>query len=235
MKVIKLLSLSILLLATSAIAKAQTADEIVAKMIDAIGGADAWKKVNSIRMSGTLQAQGAEVSVIATVLNGKGARQDISFQGMDGYTLITPTEGWSFLPFQGQTAPEALSAEDLKQSQDQLDAQGAFIDFKAKGHTIEYLGKEDVEGKDSYKLKLTLKSGKEQTMFVDPATYYVIRTVTKQQINGQDMEQQTDMSNYEKLPEGVVVAKSIILPFGELVINKVEINGNVDESIFKKN
>lgn len=234
MKIIKLLSISFLLISSSLALHAQTADEIASKMITAIGGADAWKKVNSIKMSGTLQVQGADIEVVATVLNGKGARQDISFQGMQGYSIITPKEGWNFMPFQGQAAPEAMTADDLMQSQDQLDAQGAILDYKLKGHKLDYLGMDDVEGTNAYKLKLMLKSGKEATMFVDPKTFYVMRSVTKQKANGQEVEQQTDMSNYQKLPEGIVVAKSITLPIGELVINKIEINGKVDESDFKK-
>ena len=75
---------SFLLLATTFIAKAQTADEIIAKHIEAIGGAENWKKVNSIKMEGTMQVQGAEVAVTQTVLHGKGSRQDISVMGMNG-------------------------------------------------------------------------------------------------------------------------------------------------------
>jgi len=43
----------------------------------------------------------------------------------------------------------------------------------------------------------------------------------------------TDLSNYKKLPEGIVVPFSITLSFGELVISKAEVNKPVDESLFK--
>src|SRR3954471_10043800 len=83
--------------------KAQTADEIVKKHVDAIGGADAWKKVNSTRMEGTLNVQGNDVSVTITKLQGKGMRQDISVGGTSGYVILTPTGGTTYLPFQGQS------------------------------------------------------------------------------------------------------------------------------------
>ena len=95
---------------------AQTADEIVAKHVEAMGGMDAWKKVNSMITTGTLKVQGAEIAQTSTVLNGKGARQDISAMGMNGYSIVTPTAGWNFMPMQGQKAPEPITADDLKES-----------------------------------------------------------------------------------------------------------------------
>lgn len=213
--------------------QAQTADEIVSKHVTAIGGADAWKKVNSVVTEGKLTVQGAEVNVTATVLNGKGSRQDIAVMGMNGYQIMTPTAGWNFMPFQGQQKPEPVTEEQVKEGADQLDAQGALVDYKAKGHAVEYLGKDDVEGTECYKLKVTHKSGKTETIFVDPASYYIVKSISKQKANGQEMDVTTTLSNYKKLPEGIVVPMTVGLPFGEMNITKVEVNKPVDEAIFK--
>jgi hypothetical protein len=225
---------SLLVTATAFSVNAQTAEEIVAKHIDAIGGAEAWKKVNSVKMEGTMQVQGAELAVTITVLNGKGARQDLSIMGMTGYQIVTPTEGWNYMPFQGQTTPEAMTAEDLAESQDDLDAQGNLIDYAAKGHTVELMGKDDVDGTECFKLKITKKGGKSETIFVDPKSYLILRRVKLRKANGQEIEVATNYSNYEKLPEGIIVPKSMTLPFGELIISKITINGDVDETAFKK-
>ena len=225
--------LSILTIATVGFTYAQTADEIVNKHIEAIGGADAWKKVNSMVTTGTLTVQGAEIAISLTVLNGKGSRQDITAMGMNGYQIVTPTQGWNFMPFQGQKAPEPITADDLKEAQDELDVQGSLVDYKAKGHTIELLGTDDVDGVDAFKLKETLKSGKTQTIFIDPKTYYIIRVISKQKANGNEVDVTTNVSNYQKLPEGIMVPLSIGLPFGEMIISKVEINKPIDENIFK--
>lgn len=214
-------------------AKAQTADEIVNKHIEAMGGKEAWSKVNSMVTTGTLQMQGAEITVVSTILNGKGSRQDISAMGMNGYNIVTPTAGWNFMPFQGQKAAEPITADDLKEAQEGLDVQGTLLDYKTKGHTIEYLGKDDVDGTEAYKLKETLKSGKVQTIYIDPKTYFIIREVSKQKANGKEMDVTTNLSNYQKTPEGIMVPMSIGLPFGELIITKVEVNKPIDESVFK--
>lgn len=225
--------LSILTIATVGFTYAQTADEIVNKHIEAIGGTDAWKKVNSMVTTGTLKMQGAEIPISLTVLNGKGSRQDITVMGMNGYQIVTPTQGWKFMPFQGQKEVEPITADDLKEAQDELDVQGSLVDYKTKGHTVELLGTDDVDGVDAFKLKETLKSGKTQTIFIDPKTYYIIRVISKQKANGNEVDVTTNVSNYQKLPEGIMVPLSIGLPFGEMVISKVEINKPIDENIFK--
>jgi hypothetical protein len=134
MKLIKTSVIAIVSVLVSVFTFAQTADEIVTKHIEAVGGVAAWKKVNSLYYEGKMTVQGAEVNVTLTVLNGKGVRQNISVMGMTGYQIITPTAGWNFMPFQGQTAPEAITPEVLKESADDLDVQGILIDYKSKGN-----------------------------------------------------------------------------------------------------
>lgn len=229
----KRIALFFVLLAAGFATMAQTADEIINKHIEAIGGAEVWRKVNSVKQEGTLQVQGAEIAITQTILHGKGNRQDISFMGMAGFIIIAPTTGWTYLPFQGQTAPEAMTAEDVADSQDELDVQGNLIDYAAKGYSVEYLGKDDVEGTECYKIKLTKKTGTPETMYIDTKNHYLIRTVEVRKANGQEAEVATSFSNYEKLPEGIVIAKSITLPFGELNVTKTTINEPVDENIFK--
>ena len=215
--------------------QAQTVDEVVNKHIDAIGGKDNWKKVTSTKMEGSLSVQGTDVSVTITKLHNKGMRQDIAVMGMTGYIIVTPTAGTTFMPFQGQTEPVKMSEEDLKQAQDQVDAQGALIDYKEKGHTVELAGKETVDGVECYKLNVVLKGGKKETLFIDAKTYYQVRLVASAKVNGQDVEQTISFSNFQKLPEGVVFPMTITQQFGEVTVTKMEINKVVDESIFKAN
>lgn len=238
MKALKLFSLFIAAAFSFTTVKAQTTDEIVSKHIEAIGGADNWKKVNSMVQTGSMVVNGAEVAVVATILQNKGMRQDIALMGMNGYQIVTATEGWNFMPFQGQTAPEAMTADDVKESQTDLDAQGNLVDYKAKGHSVESLGKEDVDGTECFKLKIALKSGRSETLFIDAKTYNLVKTITVRKANGQEVEFATSFSNFQKLPEGIIVPMSISVPLGpgfnaDLTILKVEVNKTIVETIFK--
>jgi hypothetical protein len=210
----------------------QTADEIINKYINAIGGKDAWKKVNTIKQEAILDANGTEINVELITVHEKGSRQTISFSGMSGYSIYTPSAGYNFYPWQGHIKPEAITPEELKENEDNMDAQGPLIDYKEKGHAVEYVGMDDFEGTDCYKIKLAEKSGKIITYYIDPSNYFVIHSVTIKKANGQESESKTDYSNYQKLPEGIWIPMNI--GGGNTVkIKKTEINVPVDESVFK--
>lgn len=234
----KTISLLIAAFFTLSVSYAQSADEIINKHIEAIGGKDNWKKVNSMVQTGTMSVQGAEIQLKRSIVHNTAARTDITLMGMTGYQIVTPTEGWSYMPFQGQAAVEAMTADQVKDQQEELDIQGVVIDYAAKGHTAEFIGKEDVEGTECLKVKMTLKNGKSQTLFFDPATYYIIKAVSAISANGQEAEVATSFSNYQKHSSGIVLAMSTTVPMGpgfnaDLTIESVEINTTLDTSLFK--
>ncbi len=212
---------------------AQTTDEIIAKHIEAIGGKDNWAKIKSMRTEGTIKAQGAEIKITSTQIDKKASRTDIALMGMNGYNILTTTEGWQFMPFQGQTKPEPMTADDVKMGQDELDLQDEFITYKQLGKKIENLGKDDVDGTECFKLKMIDKDGKETTYYLDPSNYFVIKETAKIKANGKEMENSSTYSNYKKTDNGVYVAMNIGGGFGDMEITKIEINPKIDEAIFK--
>lgn len=237
MKALKLGLLSLTMFLAAAGTQAQTADEVISKHITAIGGAAAWKAITSIRREASLNVQGTDVALVITTVQGKGTRQDISVMGMDGYSIITPSKGWTYMPFQGQTATTPMPDEDVKASQEALDIAGALVDYKSKATAVELTGKETIDGAECFKLKATSSQGKVTTYCIDAKTFYIVRSSGTQRANGQDIESTTNYSHYTKLPEGIVVPMSFTRAIGggdtEVTITKVEVNKPVDEAIFK--
>lgn len=213
-------------------AKAQTADEIIQKHITAIGGVDNWKKVSTMKITGAANAGGQEIPIIMTKQQGKGFKMEYTFNGMTGYMIMTDKTGWNFSPFGGQAKAEVIPDETIKQAQDELDIQGPLIDYQAKGNKVTYLGKDEVEGTECYKLKVVSKSGKETTMYFDANTYYEIKAVAKLTANGKETEQTQQMGNYQKLPEGIVVAMSLDGGNGAVTVKSVEINKPLADNFF---
>lgn len=237
MKALKLAFLGAALIGSLA-GFSQTADEIANKHIDAIGGKENWKKVKSVVTEGSMSFQGIDIAVVATAVHNTGSRQDLNIMGQANYIIMTPTQGWMYMPVQGQTTVEPMTEEMVKKSADELDTQGPLIDYKEKGHSLEYLGKEDVEGTECHKLKLTLKGGKVTTYFIDPSSFLLIKSAAKQEVNGQEIEMTTGYSNYQKLAEGVSMPMTISVPLGpgmnaDMVISKVKINSEVPADVFK--
>ncbi len=233
MKNIKFSILSVALLVVTIFSvKAQTADDIIQKHIAAIGGMENWKKIKTEKVTATMNAGGTELPVTLTMIQNKGMRMEFSINGMNNYVIVTKKEGWSYMPVQGQTKPEAMTADDLKETADDLDLQGPLVDYKTKGNKVTYLGKDDVEGTECYKLKVTYATGKEETMFIDASNYYHIKSVEKMVANGKEQEQVSTFSNFQKLPEGIIYPMTQDRGMGPMTMKSVEINKTVDESIF---
>lgn len=232
MKKEKLFFIALLCSLFAIAAPAQTLDEIVAKHIEAIGGLENWKKIKSMRSEFVMKFQGAEIKISTVRVDKKASRQDISVMGMTGYKIVKNTEGWNFMPWMGHTKPEALTTDDIKNSQEDLQILDEFITYKELGKQLDFYGTDDVDGTDCFKLKMTDKNGKETTFYIDPSNYFVIKTTRKSVANGQENETSTFYSDYKKLDAGIFYPMTTSGEQGELEITKIDINPPVDESIF---
>jgi hypothetical protein len=212
---------------------AQEVDEIVNNHIKAIGGAENWKKVNSMTSELEMKQGGVIIKVTVNQLQNKGVRVDYSVMGQSGYEIMTDKAGWNFSPFEGQTKPEPVTADDVKSSQDDLDIMDKFITYKELGKKIEYLGKDDVEGTECHKITLTDKEGKVSTYYIDASNFHIIKEVAKRKANGKERETTVTFSNYKQLEEGIVVAMSQGGDMGDMETKSVAINKIKDASIFE--
>ncbi|MDQ3141234.1 MAG: outer membrane lipoprotein-sorting protein [Bacteroidota bacterium] len=213
---------------------AQTADDIITKHLAALGGSEKLRTIQTVSMEAKVSAQGMEIPMSFKTANNKGWRMDISVMGMTGWMIVTQDSGWIFMPFQGQTKPDAIPADVLSESIEQLDAQGMLCDYKEKGHQVEYLGMDDVEGTECYKLKVTSKNGKVSYYLIDPASNYIVRVLSKQKAAGKEVDAQVDFSNYKKIDGDFIFPHTIASIQGPLDVTKVVVNAPMDDSIFMK-
>lgn len=233
MKTVKFLLPFLLIGMLAAPSKAQNIDEILKKYAEAIGGIENWAKIKTMKMDMVMKMQGMEIPIVATQENCTAMRTDITVMGMSGYSIITKTNGWNFMPFNGQTKPEPMTEDLLKSSQDELCILDKVLRYKETGDKLEYLGTDDVDGTECIKLKCTDSIGKESTYFFDKDTYLLIKKTVKVMVNGQVVENSATLGNYQKLDEGIIIPMSTKTGGGEMEIKKVTINPAVDENIFK--
>ncbi|MDP1972683.1 MAG: hypothetical protein Q8J87_06890 [Sediminibacterium sp.] len=214
---------------------AQTADEVINKYITAIGGADKWSKILSLKVEGQIEVQGLAIPFTMQAVHMKGMRVDAEFQGNKIIDITTPTKGWSQNPLMGKSSLEAITPEELKSKLDELDVQDEFVNYKEKGSTVEFLGKEEEEGTSYNKVKLTTKNGNEKTYYFDLVTNLIYKeeTTTKQQ--GQEVKASVKYLDYKTLENGIKMAFKSDMGMMMMVTNKVTINPTIDETIFSGN
>jgi len=224
------------LLAVSA--SAQTADELIEKNIKAKGGAEKLKAVQSIKITGKMKMGPVEAPITVTKKRPENIRVEFTFQGMTGIQAYDGTTGWLVMPFMGKKDPEQMSGDMLKGFKDEADFDGPMFDYKAKGNKVEYLGKEDVQGSPTYKLKVTTKDGIESNVYLDADTYLEIKSESKRKIQGQEVESETTLGNYKEI-DGLFFPMSIESHAKghegaqSITIEKVELNPKtVDAAMF---
>ena len=152
-------------------ASAQTVDELIAKNMAARGGMDKLKAVKTMRLTGTMTVgPGMEAPVILETKRPKNMRMEFTLQGMTGVQAFDGTTAWIVMPFMGKKDPEPIPPEEAKDAAKQADFDGPLVDYTQKGHKVEFVGKDKVEGTDAYKLKVTLKSGDIRYVYLDAST-----------------------------------------------------------------
>jgi hypothetical protein len=215
---------------------AQTADEIVAKNIEAMGGAAKLATLTSVKRTGTMSAQGQEFPAIITIDHMKGFRLDLEIMGTSNYQIVTPTRMSTFFPIQQMTEPKIGTEEEVKQMQGAIDVQGNLYNYKEKGTTVELAGDDKVDGEAAFKLKVTKKDGKSSFVLIDKKNYRVVKTISKQKgPDGSEQDVETPFGDYKQNADGFWFPYSTAFQGGmaTVVFDKIETNVKVDESIFK--
>src|SRR2546430_5908593 len=180
---------------------APTLDELVAKNIEAKGGADALRALQSVRFNGKVIANEGqlEFAYAQTKKRPGEVRTEFTLKGMTAVQAYNGKEGWRISPFQGRKDPEKISADDAKPLIEDAEIDGPLINWKEKGSTVEYPGTEDVDGTMAHKLRVVRKNGDINYVYLDPDHFLEIRIITQRDKNGAKVETETDIGDYEKI------------------------------------
>src|SRR5262245_55238156 len=243
MREFMLAAAALLLLALPA--SAQTADEIIAKYIKTIGGAEKVAAIKTLRRTGKYTGGGGfEATVVQEnkrhADNATGqVRQRITFQGMTGIYAYDGKAGWKIEPWGGKKDAEALSEEELKQTLEDADFDGPLVNYQKKGNKVEFVGTEPIEGTDAYKLKVTLKNGDVHYYFMDTDYYVPIKIESKRMVRGAEREVETSLGDYKEvagvyLPHSVESGVKGSPNKSQITFEKIEANVALDDSRFKR-
>jgi outer membrane lipoprotein-sorting protein len=207
---------------------ANTAEELVAKNLEARGGAAKLRAITTIHRVGKVRVGGGlDAKVESWAVAPTSYRGEFSLQGMTAVQAWDGKQAWSISPFGGRREPQKLSPDDAKELIEQSDIAGPLVDYKTKGHSIEYLGTEDIDGTDAHKLRVTLKNGDTQYRYLDPDQFLEIRVVNHRMVRGQEDVSTTNLGEYEQID-------GIYFPFesGQTHTEHVELNQPIDSKIF---
>jgi photosystem II stability/assembly factor-like uncharacterized protein/outer membrane lipoprotein-sorting protein len=235
------LVISLLVILTTS-ASAETLDQILARNLAARGGADKLHAIQSLRLTGRATFGGGDFSVEAAwglVQKRPGSiRSELTLQGLTQVSAYDGQKGWSVSPFGGRRDADEASEDDARSLAQSADLDGPLIDWRAKGHRVEYLGTEDVDGTPAHKLRVTRKDGDVQYIYIDPDSALEIRIATVHKVRGTEDISETDLGGYQQV-------NGVWFPFlmetggkggprnFRVTVERAEINVAIDDAMFK--
>jgi hypothetical protein len=148
--------------------------EIVSRNIAARGGLDRWRHVKTLTLKGEMDAGGKQDAKLPFVLSMKRpnkSRLELKFAGQTAVQVWDGKQGWKVRPFLNRNEVEPFTEAETKAEASAAELDGYLIDHEKKGTKVELAGTDVVEGKNTYKLKLTLKGGVRRNLWIDAATF----------------------------------------------------------------
>jgi len=232
-KLIILFFLSLIFIGSSF---SQTVDEILAKYYEA-QGQEKLLATNTFTSKGKIIQGQFEIPFTSYQKRPMKFRSEAEFQGMKIISAFDGENGWSINPMMGSNDPQPMTAEQLDRMKIQADYDGMFYNYKDKGYTVEFMGKEPVDDIETYVLKLTRPNGDIITSYIDAENYVILKTKSKMKIQGVDTEAETIFSNYKYIDD-------ILVPFSietkmngktvmQMTFDEFKYNVDLDDSIFE--
>ena len=220
-------------------ASAQTVDEIIAHYIKTIGGMEKIQAVSTLRRSGKFTGGGGfEAVVLQENKRGTSVREEFSLQGMTGINAYDGKTGWKIEPWNGKKDPESLGEEEMKSILEDSDFDGPLVNYKQKGNKVEFVGMDQFEGTDTFKLKVTLANGDVYFYYLDTDYYVPIKVDTKRVIRGAEREYETALGDYKEvagwfLPYSIETNAKGSQDKSKVVYDKIEANVPIDDGRFR--
>ncbi len=217
---------------------AQTADELIAKNVEARGGLEKIRAIASMRLTGTLSIGDAKMPSVLEVKRPNKTRWEFTLDGQTAVQAYDGTTAWAVAPFAGKPDPEPMSAEDLKDMELQADMDGPLVDYRAKGHRVELMGLEKIGGRDAWRLKVTLRNGDVRDVYLDLKTHLQIVTVARRMVQGRPAEIESELGDYRQVGDVMLPhffeTRARGVPQKQSVrFEKIELNVPIDDSRFR--
>ncbi|MEO8254788.1 MAG: hypothetical protein ABI554_10435 [Flavobacterium sp.] len=216
--------------------KPETIDDIITQYIDAFGGTEKIRSIQSLKTVGTTRTQGQYIPTTSWFLQNKGMRMDMLIQGKTNTTVVTADGGWTLFPMLRQKRPVDADQLTAKEGAEELDLTGDLFEYKLKDNKAELLGKVTTDGKDSYKIRLTRKSGTVVTYLIDVNTFLPHQRIINKNISGKTVEIIETFGNYKKNIDGYIYASTYhYSPIDfDLTYSTYEVNAPVGVTFFDK-
>lgn len=158
---------------------ATSAEEVIARNVQARGGLQAWRKVDTIAWVGHLDRASLDVQRVPFAMQMKRpnlTRFELKQQFNDFTRIFDGSHGWKIRPAgDGRPETKSFSAEEANFSRTEFVIDGPLIDYRAKGVSAQLDGIDTVENHKAYRLSVLMPSGAQRKIWIDTTTNLDVR------------------------------------------------------------
>jgi hypothetical protein len=220
-----------------------TAAQIVDRNVAARGGLSKWRAVQSMTLSGKMDAGGkvdTQLPYTVQMKRPNKQRLAIEFGGQTALQVFDGEKGWKLRPYLNRADPEPFSEDEISKTREGQGFEGPLIDYAAKGNKVELEGTETVDGKATYRLKVTNEQGHANHIWIDGMTFLEAKIEGHpHRFDGKMRPVDTYLSDYQtvdgvRIPflsetrvQGVRVSH-------KMTVEKAALNTKLDDALFAK-
>lgn len=213
---------------------ALSVDDIVARNIKVRGGMTKLAAIKTLRATYSSEEDGKPVGLVELQKRPNKLRRNISFQGN---TIIFAYDGQSAWQSSSQgKGPSTAPADLALELKEEADIDGPLVNYKEKGSTLELVGKEKLNGREVYNLKMTLKEGQVRNIYLDARNFLEVKETGFFEKGGKRIDFTTFYKDYRPV-QGILFPFVVEQKEGEeetqsTYLKKIEINLPVADSLF---
>ncbi len=217
---------------------ARVIDALVAKNMEARGGAETWASVNSLRLSGRMDlGQGVHVPYVMEQKRPGKMCVDFVFNDQTATQCVDGERGWKRLPFRGSNMPELMTEAELREMVDAVEIDGLLFNAAERGHKIGLVGEEQVGDRAAVKLQLTLSSGAVRWIYIDKESGLDLKLEALRVRGGKERLVETYYSDWQETDGLLIPRRQETLTEGDneyhfLTVDSVKGNPHLDDARF---
>ncbi|MCP5050411.1 MAG: outer membrane lipoprotein-sorting protein [bacterium] len=238
-----LVALMVIMLVSGFVLYAETLEEVLKKNYDVRGGLDKLNAIKTQKMEGKGTMGSQEFPITMVVKRPNLMKVELEIMGKRVVQAYDGEKPWWIMPMMGINEPTEMTGDQAKEVTEQAQSFFPLLDYKKDGHKLELMGKEDMEGTEVYKLKLTRKdTGRETLFFLDAESGITLKASSSRKDGENEIQGEALFSDYKEV-DGMMLAHQIQNRTGggnhsggpgfTIVISSYKINEPVDDSIFK--
>lgn len=230
----------IVLIGSSVFTQAQKADDIISKYILFSGGAEKWKAVKTIVLSGTYNYGGMEFPFTSYAKSPNMYKYIVPANGKSFEQAYDGKQGWKIDGFKNETSKTMLQGKAARAMANEADVEleSPFVDYKKKGNAVTLEGTDSADGTLCYKIKMLRNDGDTEIYYFNTATF----ELAEKQAVSKNEELDSSIVNIfysdYRLTDGIKIPFKSLVKVNDqtiltIIVNKAEINADIRNSEFE--